>query len=85
MVPAGSKAGLVLKLEESWLRCLEQSTILMELVQSPALRAVLRTRGGDCRQHARVGGSLQLPYGVAEATEGVPGQQRPLSPWFHRR
>lgn len=40
----------------------------MELVQSPALGTVLRTRRGDCRQRARVGGSLWLPYGVAEAS-----------------
>lgn len=40
--------------------------------------------GGGCccrqqvQQHARMDGSPLLPYGVVEATEGIPGQQRPL-------
>lgn len=72
LVPAGSKAGQLTKLE-SRLKWLGQSAILMstpsrQLVQSPAHRTILRTWGGgdywqQALKHARVGAFPWLPYG----------------------
>lgn len=72
LIPAGSKAGQVTKLE-SRLKWLGQSAILMstssrQLVQSPAHRTTLRTWGGgdywqQALKHARVSAFPWLSYG----------------------